>query len=90
MLMLKKNTSISFYASFVNVNQLAMIRKIQWTDILGIAHYHAISVPHVANNFTKSTIWRPISKPMIQKNSSIVLTQSAPGGISPKWNIIIM
>ena len=87
--MLKKNKK-SFHENFANVSQLGMLLKIQLTDILGITHHHAISVPHVANNFMKSTIQRLISTPMIKKNSLIVFTQSAPGGISPKQNIISM
>ena len=54
---------------------------------------HHSSPHHICarcGSFTKSTIWRLISTPMIQKNSSIVFTQSAPGGTSPKWNIISM
>ena len=73
--MLKKNTSTSFYANFANVSQLGTLLKIQLTDILSITHHHAISVPHVANIFMKSTIWRLISTPMIWKNSLIVLTK---------------
>ena len=48
--MWKKNTNTSFYANFANVGQLGMLLKFQLTDILGITHHHAISVPHVANN----------------------------------------
>ena len=65
-----------------------MLLKIQLTDMISITIHYAISVPHVANNSTKSTIWRLISTPMIQKNSSVVYTQIAQGDTRPKQSII--
>ena len=65
-----------------------MLLKIQLTDMIGITIHHTISVPHVANNSMKSTIWRPISIPMIQKNSSVVCTQIAQGDTNPKQSIM--